>query len=58
VDLPDALTNAFATDAAKQAQWSSFVANVAVKPGSLAEVTADLAAFLMPQAVAARAIGT
>lgn len=57
VDLPDALTNAFATDAAKQAQWASFVANVAVKPRSLAEVTADLAAFLMPQAIAARAVG-
>ena len=56
--LPDALTREFAEDAAKQQQWASFVANVAVKPGLLAEVVVDLAAFLMPQVVAARAIDT
>ena len=57
-EVPDALTRGFADDAAKQAQWVSFVANVAVKPGPLSEVVDDLATFLMPQVVAARAIGT
>lgn len=54
VDRPDCLTAAFATDAAKNQQWTSFVADVAVKPGSLAEVVQGLAAFLMPHARAAR----
>jgi predicted nucleotidyltransferase component of viral defense system len=44
---PDCLTQAFAGDPTKMQQWSSFVADVAAKPGSLADVIADLAAFLM-----------
>jgi predicted nucleotidyltransferase component of viral defense system len=51
---PDALTRAFADDPAKIQQWNSFVADVAFEPGTLAEVIKDLAAFLMPQAAAAR----
>lgn len=57
VDPPDCLTLAFAADAAKNQQWTSFIADVAVKPGTLAEVVQGLAAFLMPHARAARDIG-
>ena len=53
-ERPDALTAAFATDAQKQQQWTSFVENVAVQPGTLAEVIEAIAAFLMPQAETAR----
>jgi hypothetical protein len=53
-ELPDALTPAFAADAAKVQQWNAFVADVAFEPGTLAEVVEDLAVFLMPHARAAR----
>ena len=53
-DFPDCLTSEFAEDAAKQQQWFSFVADVATKPGALSGVIADLAAFLMLHARAAR----
>jgi predicted nucleotidyltransferase component of viral defense system len=53
-DPPDCLTLEFASDAAKQQQWSSFVADVATKPGSLAAVVTDLEAFLMRHAQVAR----
>jgi hypothetical protein len=53
-ERPDALTPAFATDATKQRQWAAFLEDVAVNPGSLAEVIEELAEFLMPQASAAR----
>src|SRR5260370_32178204 len=53
-DLPDALTPAFAEDRTKQSQWAAFLKDVAVTPGSLAEVVEDLAAFLMPHAEKAR----
>jgi predicted nucleotidyltransferase component of viral defense system len=56
-DPPDCLTPEFTGDAAKVQQWTSFLADVASKPGSLAEVVADLAAFLMPHAKAAQNIG-
>jgi hypothetical protein len=49
-ELPDALTLAFATDAAKVQQWTAFAADVAFQPGTLADVVRDLAAFLMPHA--------
>jgi predicted nucleotidyltransferase component of viral defense system len=51
---PDALTPAFAEDAAKMQQWNSFAEDVAFQPGSLAEVVKDLATFLMPYAAKAR----
>lgn len=57
-DPPDCLTPEFAGDPAKVQQWTSFVADVAAKPGSQADVVADLAAFLMPHASAAQRIGT
>ncbi len=53
IEAPDAFTAAFATDERKQRQWRAFVTDVAVDPGSLDVVTADLAAFLMPRALAA-----
>ena len=57
VELPDALTQAFADDPTKQQQWISFVDNVAVQPGGLGDVISDLATFLMPHAEAARRSG-
>jgi hypothetical protein len=51
---PDALTPAFAEDETKQQQWTAFLVDVAVTPGTLAVVIDDLAAFLMPQAEEAR----
>jgi hypothetical protein len=56
VEAPDALTAAFAADPAKQRQWAAFVGDVAIDPGSLAEVTEQLAAFLMPYAAKARSL--
>jgi predicted nucleotidyltransferase component of viral defense system len=50
---PDALTSSFAEDLAKIQQWNSFVDDVALQPGSLAEVVRNLTAFLMPHAAAA-----
>ena len=57
IELPDALTQAFADDPTKQQQWISFVDNVAVQPGGLGDVISDLATFLMPHAEAARRLG-
>jgi len=56
-DLPDALTPAFATDEQKQSQWNAFLENVALRPGSLADVIAGVAGFIMPHAIAAAKIG-
>jgi hypothetical protein len=56
VGHPDALTLAFATDASKQQQWTSFVANVALQPGTLAEVIAEIGPFLMTHANRARSL--
>jgi predicted nucleotidyltransferase component of viral defense system len=55
---PDALTEAFAKDPGKVQQWNSFADGVALRPGSLAKVITDLAAFLMPHALAARRISS
>lgn len=52
-ELPDALTSAFADDDRKQRQWSAFLENVSLDPGSLADVTATVAEFIMPHAVSA-----
>jgi predicted nucleotidyltransferase component of viral defense system len=54
VEIPDALTPAFAADPGKQRQWAAFIKDVAVNPGSLASVVEHLAGFLMPIAAAAR----
>jgi len=55
VDLPDALTSAFAKDEQKQRQWNAFVKDVSVSPRSLEDVVGNLAEFLMPHAIKARA---
>jgi predicted nucleotidyltransferase component of viral defense system len=49
-ERPDALTPAFAEDPTKQRQWATFLEDVAVNPGSLAEVIGELATFLMQHA--------
>ena len=54
--LPDCLTPEFAADQTKQQQWTSFAADVALKPTSLTEVVVDLATFLMPHARMAQSI--
>jgi predicted nucleotidyltransferase component of viral defense system len=51
---PDALTPAFAQDKTKQQQWTAFLVDVAVTPGTLGEVVEDLTVFLMPHARKAR----
>ena len=51
--VPDGLSEAFATDVAKQRQWNSFAANIGAAPPDLQIIIADLSAFLMPQAEAA-----
>jgi predicted nucleotidyltransferase component of viral defense system len=53
---PDALTQEFANDSAKQQQWRAFVEDVASNPGPLTNVCADLETFLMPQAQRARTL--
>lgn len=50
LDVPVALTQAFAADAGKQRQWAAFVRDLAVEVPGLDTVVADLAAFLMPHA--------
>ncbi|MDR6306026.1 putative nucleotidyltransferase component of viral defense system [Nitrobacter vulgaris] len=55
VDLPDALTPAFANDEQKQRQWNAFVRDVSADPGSLEDIVTSLAEFLMPHAIQARA---
>jgi predicted nucleotidyltransferase component of viral defense system len=49
-ERPDGLTSAFASDPTKQQQWTAFVEEVAVNPGSLADVVEILATFLMAHA--------
>ena len=56
-ELPDALTPAFVEDEHKQRQWNAFLENVALHPGSLADVIAGVAGFIMPHAIAAAKIG-
>jgi predicted nucleotidyltransferase component of viral defense system len=56
VELPDALTIAFAEDPVKLRQWDAFAIDIATLPGSLADVIDDLATFLMPHAAEARKI--
>ncbi len=57
MELPDALTYAFAEDPAKRRQWDSFAEGIEVRPESLVAVVQELAAFLMPHAAKARGLG-
>lgn len=52
--FPDALTEAFARDPAKQRQWAAFAADIADSPDDLAVVVAALARFAEPLLTAAR----
>ena len=56
-ELPDVLTPAFAEDEQKQRQWNAFLENVALRPGSLADVTEGVTGFIVPHAIAAAKIG-
>ena len=49
-DAPDALTQKFASDMAKQRQWTAFVRDLAGNVPGLQIVVTDLANFLMPYA--------
>ena len=53
-EVPDALTQAFATDATKQRQWGAFMRVLAADVPSLETIVNDLAGFLMPYAQQAR----
>ena len=52
-ERPDALTEAFANDPAKQRQWEAFLRAIEAEPVALVKIVEDLAQFLMPQAQAA-----
>jgi predicted nucleotidyltransferase component of viral defense system len=53
VGIPDGLSKAYAADPARVRQWTMFIEDVAVAPGSLASVIDELVTFLMPVARAA-----
>jgi predicted nucleotidyltransferase component of viral defense system len=52
--IPDGLSAEFGGDPDKRAQWRAFVRDLALEPGPLDTIVADLAEFLMPHAVRAR----
>lgn len=54
-EIPDGLKPEFYEDRVKASQWRAFIEDVAVDPGSLADVAAVLTDFLMPAARAAAA---
>jgi predicted nucleotidyltransferase component of viral defense system len=54
VEVPDALTDAFAKDDQKRKQWTAFVSGVLAEPVALDVVVPDLRAFLIPHAEKAR----
>lgn len=56
-DVPDALTQDFASDPAKQQQWAAFVRGLEEEVQPLGQIVAEVAEFLMPQAVRARRNG-
>lgn len=53
-EKPDALTEVFATDPAKQRQWAAFVTDIVDAPRELGQVIADIGPFLMRAANQAR----
>jgi predicted nucleotidyltransferase component of viral defense system len=46
---PDALTQAFASNDAKQQQWQAFIRDLAIEAPSLEIIVTDLAEFLLPR---------
>ena len=57
VEPPDENAPAFTEDEHKQRQWTAFLENMAHHPGSLADVIAGVAGFIMPHANAAAKVG-
>jgi len=55
-ERPIGLTRAFADDPAKQQLWKAFAKNIGVELPPLGEVIEEVAAFLMPAAVAAASL--
>ena len=55
-EIPDGLRPDFYEDRAKTVQWKAFIDDLAVDPGSLADVAAILSDFLMPAARAAASL--
>lgn len=56
VDVPDALTDAFAEDDQKRRQWQAFIEGLLAEPVALSVVVQDLRGFLMPHARTARGL--
>jgi hypothetical protein len=54
---PEALTAAFAGDPQKRQDWATYITDLGSPDLDLAQVAADLAAFLMPHAGQARGLG-
>lgn len=54
VEIPDALTDHYASDPARQRQWEAFVADLAERPLSFTDMIGALAIFLMPHVEMAR----
>jgi len=55
-ETPDGLSSTFAEDALKQRQWTAFIADIDNAPKELRTVIAELAAFLLKFAAAARRV--
>jgi predicted nucleotidyltransferase component of viral defense system len=56
-EAPEALTATFANDLTKQRQWQAFVRDLGVEVPALGDVVSDIAAFLLPHARRAAALG-
>jgi predicted nucleotidyltransferase component of viral defense system len=54
IETPEALTPQFAQDPARQQQWGALLNDVALRPGALELVVAELAAVLLPHVQRAR----
>jgi hypothetical protein len=57
-ETPDALTDAFAQDEAKQKQWMAFVEGILSEAVELKIIVEDLRALLRPHAQAARKLAS
>lgn len=57
LELPDALTDGFAGDPAKLAQWAAFTRGIETAPADLGQVIEEIRDFLMESAARAQAMG-
>jgi predicted nucleotidyltransferase component of viral defense system len=57
LELPDALTDGFAADPAKLAQWAAFTRGIETAPADLGQVIEEIRDFLMESAARAQAMG-